>query len=275
MGSYSLNYKEYDGSHLGVDIRAVIGTPVLSIANGVVIKTIEADPTGNKYIVVRHDNVPLNDSVTTLYSSYLHLSEISVKEGTKIRKGDMIGRVGVTGITTAPHLHFQIDRDTAPFHPYWPYTMQDARNAGLTFLGAVTAGLGKDNAARHTIHPLAYVQAHMDGKNDSIPLSVPQKNTNSTIPTELNPKLEDIVRYNTTENIEKAEVELNPKLEDIVRLNTGNVTVASQILENTPPDNQPLTRRNAIILMMQSFGVQGESGVSKFVDIPLSDTLLQ
>lgn len=59
MGSYRLNYKENDGSHLGVDIRAPIGTPVLSIANGVVIRTTEADASGNKFVVIRHENVPI------------------------------------------------------------------------------------------------------------------------------------------------------------------------------------------------------------------------
>ena len=55
MGSYRLNYKENDGSHNAIDIRAPIGTPVLSIANGVIIRTMEADATGNRFIVVRHE----------------------------------------------------------------------------------------------------------------------------------------------------------------------------------------------------------------------------
>lgn len=60
MGSYRLNYKEHDGSHNAIDIRAPIGTPVLSIANGVVIRTTQSDATGNRYVVVRHDAVSLN-----------------------------------------------------------------------------------------------------------------------------------------------------------------------------------------------------------------------
>ena len=80
MGSYRLNYKENDGSHNAVDIRAPIGTPILSIANGVIVRTIESDATGNKFIVIRHDNVPQNGKLVTLYSCYLHLSEILVKE---------------------------------------------------------------------------------------------------------------------------------------------------------------------------------------------------
>ena len=59
MGSYRLNYKEHDGSHNAIDIRAPIGTPVLSIANGVVVRTVEADATGNKFVVVRHEGITL------------------------------------------------------------------------------------------------------------------------------------------------------------------------------------------------------------------------
>lgn len=55
MGSYRLNYREHDGSHNAIDIRAPLGTPVLSIANGVVVRTVEADATGNRFIVIRHD----------------------------------------------------------------------------------------------------------------------------------------------------------------------------------------------------------------------------
>lgn len=80
MGSYRLNYKEYDGSHNAIDIRAPIGTPVLAIANGVVIRTIQADATGNKLVVIRHDKVSVNGKVQNLYSSYLHLSEINIQE---------------------------------------------------------------------------------------------------------------------------------------------------------------------------------------------------
>ena len=80
MGSYRLNYKENDGSHNAIDIRAPIGTPVLSIANGVVVRTMETDATGNRFVVIRHDNVPINGKMQNIYSGYLHLSEISVQE---------------------------------------------------------------------------------------------------------------------------------------------------------------------------------------------------
>jgi murein DD-endopeptidase MepM/ murein hydrolase activator NlpD len=59
MGSYRLNYRENDGSHNAIDIRAPIGTPVVSIANGVVVRTVEADATGNRFVVVRHEGIIL------------------------------------------------------------------------------------------------------------------------------------------------------------------------------------------------------------------------
>jgi murein DD-endopeptidase MepM/ murein hydrolase activator NlpD len=128
MGTYKLDYHEYEGGHLGVDIRAPIGTPVLSIANGVVVRVVEADSTGNRFIVVRHDGIMVDGKSTSLYSGYLHLSEALTKEGDIVRKGDMIGRVGISGITTTPHLHIQIDIAEAPFHPYWHFTGSEAKS---------------------------------------------------------------------------------------------------------------------------------------------------
>lgn len=59
MGSYRMNFEEYDGSHPAVDIRAPLGTPVLSVANGVVVRTNARDTADGKYVIVRHDGVPM------------------------------------------------------------------------------------------------------------------------------------------------------------------------------------------------------------------------
>ena len=161
MGSYRLNYTEYDGSHCGVDIRVPFGTPVMSIANGVVVKAVTGDSSNGNYVVVRHDDVPLDGTVQTIYSNYLHLSSVSVTAGDKIARGTVVGKSGMSGTATAPHLHFQIDKSSAPYHTYWPYTYKEAADAGLDFFGAINAGLGKEAAMKYTIHPITFTYAHL------------------------------------------------------------------------------------------------------------------
>ena len=93
MGSYRGNYEEHDGSHLAVDIRAPLGTPVLSVANAIVSR-VKIDPSGDGiYVVLKHDGVPLNDGNSSIYSAYLHLEDATVTLGQKIQKGTVIGHV--------------------------------------------------------------------------------------------------------------------------------------------------------------------------------------
>lgn len=75
----------------------------------------------------------------------------------------MLGRVGISGITTTPHLHIQLDTEDAPFHPYWPFTSADSRSAGLGFFDSVNAGLGKESALRYSIHPMNFIKMFAEG----------------------------------------------------------------------------------------------------------------
>ena len=125
LGSYATG-EENTGSHVGMDIRVPVGTPVRSIMNGVV-ERVEKSSNGGMgiMIVVRHPNVPdpaRPQATTTLHSIYGHLSSVLVEQGMVVSKGEQIGYSGETGFATGPHLHFQIDRDEAPWHPYWPFT---------------------------------------------------------------------------------------------------------------------------------------------------------
>ncbi len=84
--------------HNGVDYAAPVGTPVRSVADGVV----EFAGTQNGYgkvIEVRHGK-----DRSTLYA---HLSSIAVAKGQRIEQGQHLGAVGMTGMTTGPHLHFE------------------------------------------------------------------------------------------------------------------------------------------------------------------------
>ena len=85
--------------HYGVDFAAPTGTPVRSVADGRV--EVSGWHGGNgRFVKVRHDK--------TYQSSYSHLSRIAggIAEGTSVRKGQIVGYVGASGLATGPHLHF-------------------------------------------------------------------------------------------------------------------------------------------------------------------------
>lgn len=161
LGTYATGRGQ--GSHPGVDISMPEGTPVVSVANGIVFRAGD-DPGGfGAYIVVKHPNIPDSeraDEMIVLYSVYAHLSEVQVQEGAIVMKGEQIGLSGSTGNASAPHLHFQMDRESAPFHPYWPFTGIEQRQAQMTFSQAVDEKLGRINAEQHTLDPMLAVQSY-------------------------------------------------------------------------------------------------------------------
>jgi len=85
-------------AHLGVDYVAPTGTPVVSVANGVVVESGFSGGFGNM-VVVQH-----NARQSTVYA---HLSKIGVRKGQAVKQGDNLGAVGATGWATGPHLHFE------------------------------------------------------------------------------------------------------------------------------------------------------------------------
>jgi len=163
MGTYSGHSKEYEGSHLGVDIKAPIGTPVHAVANGKVLKVMQNSAGFGMHVLIEHTDVPLIDSneTTTLYSAYAHLSNTLVTKNQIVKKGEKIALTGNTGTSTGPHLHFQIDKNTVPWHPWWPFSSVEARKAGVSFFDGVNVGLNKEAAAKNTINPMLWVQKHL------------------------------------------------------------------------------------------------------------------
>lgn len=165
-GSYNLNDGgEGKGSHPAVDIKALAGTPIHAVANGVVYKVGNQTTGFGNYVVIEHRNVPHpNNSnlTTTLYSGYAHLSKIFVSEGEVMEKNQIIGEVGTTGASTTNHLHFQLDSNLAPWHLYWPFTYAETQKAGYSFWEAVSAGLNKENVYAYTYNPMKWVQNNLN-----------------------------------------------------------------------------------------------------------------
>lgn len=90
----------YRVGHSAIDIAAFQGTPVTAADRGVVIRAGWSTVGYGQFVVIDH-----NIDYITLYA---HLSEIYVEEGQIVGKGQLIGRVGSTGNSTGPHLHFEI-----------------------------------------------------------------------------------------------------------------------------------------------------------------------
>ncbi len=87
--------------HNGIDLKAERGTEIFATADGIVRLADYKDVFGNR-IIIDHDNV-----YSTLYA---HLSVIKIKKGDKVKKGDVIGKVGSTGLSTSPHLHYEVKK---------------------------------------------------------------------------------------------------------------------------------------------------------------------
>jgi murein DD-endopeptidase MepM/ murein hydrolase activator NlpD len=98
----------YTRAHNGVDYAAPPGAPVGAVASGVITFAGWTDG-GGRTVKVRH--------ASAYESEYLHLSSIAVRRGDHIGQGELIGRVGATGLATGPHLHYGLRRNGAYVNP--------------------------------------------------------------------------------------------------------------------------------------------------------------
>lgn len=98
----------YERCHAGADITAAEGTPIYAVDDGVVLSAGVNGGYGN-YTLIAHDG--------GMSSAYGHQSEILVKAGDRVTKGQLIGKVGTTGLSTGPHLHFEARYHGVPYNP--------------------------------------------------------------------------------------------------------------------------------------------------------------
>ena len=100
--------------HAGLDFASQMGTPVYATADGVVESAVRRGGYGNCIDIAHGYNY---------LTRYAHLSEILVKSGDEVKRGDLIGKVGSTGKSTGPHLHYEVRFKDEPQNPVNYYFM--------------------------------------------------------------------------------------------------------------------------------------------------------
>lgn len=105
----------HDRPHTGIDISARKGSPILASARGTVTYTGERKGYG-KMVEIDHGY--------GYRTRYAHAAGIEVRRGERVERGDVIGRVGETGLTTGPNLHYEVLVDDRPVNPR-PFLLED------------------------------------------------------------------------------------------------------------------------------------------------------
>lgn len=87
--------------HEGIDLLAAVGTEILASASGVVELVTRMGKQRGNIVVINHGN--------GYVTRYMHMGNILVRRGQKVEKGEVIGRIGISGISLAPHLHYEVE----------------------------------------------------------------------------------------------------------------------------------------------------------------------
>lgn len=95
--------------HEGIDFSCKEGVEIYAVTDGIIKHSAKSNSAG-EWIVINHQN-----GYTT---SYLHLSKRIVLKGVEVKKGEIIGYVGSTGLSTGNHLHYEIRRKGTAINPY-------------------------------------------------------------------------------------------------------------------------------------------------------------
>lgn len=143
FGAYDLDSGEYASNHPGVDLKLAQGTPFGSLAGGRV-HAVRGNSRLGLSITVEHRHP--TDGI--FFSVYGHIERALVTEGQDVSPGQAIGSVGMTGNTSGPHIHLQVDRDTGarPHQPYGPLSAPS-----------------REEAERWTVNPMEFIRRYAGG----------------------------------------------------------------------------------------------------------------
>ncbi len=120
------------GDHDGLDFMAPLGDEVLAVADGRVSQVIRSRRGEGNVVELEHEN--------GFRTRYAHLQDISVKKGRQVKRGEVIGHVGMSGHSFAPHLHYEVWRDTVLCNPvnYFFGSVDPEEYADMSIVSVVT-----------------------------------------------------------------------------------------------------------------------------------------
>jgi murein DD-endopeptidase MepM/ murein hydrolase activator NlpD len=95
--------------HNGQDFRVPFGTEVYATGDGIVVESGYSSGGFGNYVVIDHDY-----GLSTLYG---HLSQIKVPKGTNVKRGELVGISGDSGLSSGPHLHYQVEEKGHAINP--------------------------------------------------------------------------------------------------------------------------------------------------------------
>jgi len=119
--------------HYGMDFTAATGTDIFATGTGVVKSASRETGYGNMIVI---------DHGYGFETYYAHLSRINVQAGQKVNRGDVIGLVGSTGSSTAPHLHYEVSKNGVKINPQ-NYYFQDLTPAEYEKMIAISSNMGQ------------------------------------------------------------------------------------------------------------------------------------
>ena len=94
--------------HYGIDVSTPMGRPVVATADGIILYAARRGTYGNIVVI---------DHKFGMMTRYAHLSKFNVRAGARVKRGDVVGYVGSTGRSRAPHLHYEVWVDDMTVHP--------------------------------------------------------------------------------------------------------------------------------------------------------------
>ncbi|MFC1653426.1 M23 family metallopeptidase [Patescibacteria group bacterium] len=107
----------FRGGHAGYDLRAPLGTGVYPVLEGTVDRVIHSTHGYGRRVILKHD-----DGFESLYA---HMGLVSINEGDVVDLNTRLGEVGLTGLTTGPHIHLELYKDGVPVNPGFYLNLED------------------------------------------------------------------------------------------------------------------------------------------------------